>query len=837
MFKRPSLFVTAASSLVAIAASSVYLGAGAQAPAPVSSAPAVPAAARQQAAAAAPAGTPEAVVRRYCMGCHNSRTKSGNLSFTDVDLTDIGSHPEIWERVVRKVGAGMMPPAGMPRPDPAAMDGFLAAISNDLDRAFDTRPDPGRTEPLHRLNRTEYANAIRDLLVVDIDAADFLPADDASYGFDNMAGVLRLSQALMERYLSAAKTIARMAVGTPLPTPDGKTYRIPPDVQQHDRMVGLPFGTRGGTLVQHLFPQTGSYEFKIEVAGAAAPKAAHKLELTIDGVQVKTFDFAPVNARGPEGVYEVDGKLAVTLPVTGGPHDIGVAFYRKPADLVEQVREPFPNPRISGNDGGPGGSMPVVTNVSIVGPYEAEGPGSTPSRQRIFVCRPTGAAQEATCARTVIERLARRAYRGNVASTDIDTLLTFYRDGRKEGGSFDSGIESAIRRMLVDPNFLFRIETAPAGPTTRQTGATARTVQNASATTAAYRVSDVELASRLSFFLWSSIPDDELLDLAARGRLKDPVVLEQQVKRMVNDPRSVALTKNFAGQWLLIRNIATVRPGDPFSLAFDETLREAMDRESELFFDSVIRENRPVPELLTAHYTFLNERLAEHYGIPGVQGNHFRRVDLPADSPRGGILGQGSVLTVTSHAIRTSPVIRGKWILNNILGAPPPDPPPNVPALPEQRTQAKTQTMRQRMAAHRANPVCATCHNMIDPAGFALENFDAIGRWRTVDESFNPIDASGQLPDGSKFNGVADLKQVLTAKPERFTKTVAEKMLTYALGRGLEYYDMPAVRRIVADAAKDDYRFQSLILGIVRSYPFTMRRAEPAPASGTSAAH
>lgn len=782
-------------------------------------------------AAASQSSGHASVVNRYCLGCHNARTKAGNLSLADVVGADIATNAPVWERVIRKVGAGMMPPAGTPRPDAAVLNGFLSSVATELDRAFDKSPNPGRTATFHRLNRTEYTNVIRDLLAVDIEAAEILPPDDASYGFDNMAGVLGLSQSLLERYLAAAKSIARTAVGSPLPTPDGETYRVAPDVQQHDRMAGLPFGTRGGTLARHRFPQNGEYEFKIEVTGVGGVRAAHKLELTIDGEQVKVFEFAPADARQPNSVYEVSGQLAVRLPVTAGAHAVGVAFYRKPPDLVEQIREPFPNPRISGNEGGPGGSMPVVTSLTIIGPHRATGPGDTPSRQRIFVCRPGAGLSESACAKRILDRLARRAFRGHGTARDTASLVSFYEAARKDGDDFEAGIESAIRRMLVDPNFLFRVEADPATPT--RAGAAARAVAAAQAPSM-YRVGDLELASRLSFFLWSSIPDDELLDAAAQGRLKDPVVLARQTRRMLNDPRSIALTRNFAAQWLLVRNIDTVRPGDPFSLAFDETLRQAMNTESELFFDSVIRENRPITDLLTARYTFLNERLATHYGMTGVQGNHFRRVELPADSPRGGILGQASVLTVTSHAIRTSPVLRGKWILNNILGSPPPDPPPNVPALPEAKTQARMQTMRQRMAAHRANAVCAACHNMIDPAGYVLEHFDAIGRFRTVDESFNPIDASGQLPDGSKFNGVAELRNVLASRPERFATTIAEKMLTYALGRGLESYDMTAVRRIVADAGKDQYKFQSLIVGIVKSYPFTMRRAESEAATGAA---
>jgi hypothetical protein len=776
-------------------------------------------------------------LNRYCVGCHNRRTLAGNFQLEDLDVTNVGANSATWEKIYRKVAAGMMPPSGRPRPDEATEDGFVAWMATELDRNFDRVPNPGRTETFHRLNRTEYRNAVRDLLGVDVVVSSFLPPDDSSYGFDNMAGVLRLSQSLMERYLSAARTVARLAVGSPPPAMGGDTYRIAPDTQQHDRAAGLPFGTRGGTVARHWFPQDGEYLIKLEVAGANTARDTHRLEITVDGAQVKMFSLGGRGGRPPEP-WEPESKLEARVQVKGGPHDVGVTFYRRPPDLLEQTRDPFPNPRISGNDGGPGGSMPALTSLTVIGPENAQPTDDTPSRRQIFVCTPATPAQEPRCAREILAKLARRAYRGLGTEKDVESLLAFYNDGRKDGGSFDAGIELAIRRLLVDPSFLFRVESAPLTTSSRPATRPISTAAPAGASGLVYRISDLELASRLSFFIWSSIPDDELLDLASQGRLKDPVVLDKQVRRLLADPRSVSLTQNFAGQWLLVRNMGTVRPGDPFALAFDETLREAMEKETELFFDSIVRENRPLTEILTGDYTFLNERLAQHYGIPGIQGSHFRRVALPADSPRRGILGQGAVLTVTSHAIRTSPVLRGKWILNNILGTPPPDPPPNVPTLPEQRTQAKVRTMRERMSAHRANPVCAACHNMIDPAGFALENFDAIGRWRTVDESFNPIDASGALPDGTKFTGVSELRAALTRRPQRFANTVAEKLLTYALGRGLEPYDMTAVRRIVAETKKDDYRFQSLVLAIVKSYPFTMRRSEPAEAqTGAGAAH
>jgi uncharacterized protein DUF1592/uncharacterized protein DUF1588/uncharacterized protein DUF1585/uncharacterized protein DUF1595 len=479
----------------------------------------------------------------------------------------------------------------------------------------------------------------------------------------------------------------------------------------------------------------------------------------------------------------------------------------------------------SGTGGGPTGLPARLTSVTIVGPYNPAGPGDTPSRRRIFVCRPATTAREAACARTILTSLARRGYRGMQTPANVQVLVDFYQKGRADGGTFEQGIEFALRRLLVSPEFLYRIENDPV----------ARTAKIASTRSLAYKIGDLELASRLSFFLWSSIPDDELLDLASKGVLGNADVLNKQVKRMLADARSATLTQNFGGQWLLVRNMATVRPGETYSFAFDETLRQSMQRETELFLDSAMRENRGVMELLTASYTFLNERLAQNYGIPNVQGSEFRRVTLPADSPRGGLLGQGSILTVTSPAIRTSPVIRGKWILNNILGSPPPDPPPNVPALSDQKTQARMKTMRERMAQHRSNPGCASCHSMIDPAGFALENFDAIGRWRTVDESFNPIDPSGALPDGSEFKSFGEFRTALASRPERFAHTFAEKLLTYALGRGLEYYDMPAVRKILADTAPEGYRIQSIILGIVNSYPFRYRRVNDAPQQRTDA--
>ena len=763
-----------------------------------------------------------ALLDDYCVTCHNQRTVDGQserptaltsqlraigLALDAFDVSAVAANPADWEPVVRKLRAGLMPPAGRRRPEQGTLDEFRAWLETELDGAAAARPNPGRTATFHRLNRAEYRNAIRDLLALEIEVADFLPADDAGFGFDNIGGVLRMSQSLMERYLNASRVISRLAVGSAPPLPFSETFRTAQDEQQQDRATGLPFGTRGGMLVSYQFPQDAEYDLSIRVSGARGLEEQNRIEITIDG--------EPVDLSG----VQLGSTIELRVPVAAGPRDIGVAFYRNPPVLVEQVRERFQNPRTAGNSGGPGGSMPTVTSLTIAGPYDALGPGNTPSRERVFVCRPATASEEPECARTILSGLARRAYRRPVTEADVEVLLEFFEMGRADSGGFadgsnagfESGIELALRRLLVSPEFLVRIEADPAGI----------------APDTPYAVTDLELASRLSFFLWSSIPDDELLAVAERGALSQPAELERQVRRMIADPRSKELTTNFTGQWLQLRNLATlVRPGAPYSVAFDETLRQAMITETEMFFEHVVREDRSVLELLTADYTYLNGRLAGHYGIPNVQGAHFRRVTLPPDSPRGGLLGHGSILTLTSHAIRTSPVLRGKWILNNILGTPPPDPPPNIPALEDRQTQLRLGTMRERMSAHRDNPVCAACHSMIDPAGFALEGFDAIGRSRVVDEYFNALDTSGSLPDGTAFDGARELRAALVLHPERFVGTVTEKLMTYALGRGLDYYDMPAVRRIVREAADDGYGMQSIIIGIVNSYPFLHRRSE-----------
>ena len=793
------------------------------APAPLAAQTVEPATAEGAASLAAH----RALLDRYCVTCHNEGVVTGRerprsalvsqlrgvgLTLDTLDLANIGRHAGEWEKVVRKLRGGVMPPAGRPRPDAAELEGFVAWLEDELDREWALTRNPGRTATFHRLNRTEYRNAIRDLLAVEIEADDFLPADDASFGFDNIGGILRMSQSLMERYLAAARTISRLAIGSPPPAVAADTYEAAQDLPQHGRVEELPFGTRGGLYIEHLFPRDADYDVRVELTGTRNLAENHDLEVTVDGEPVKLVTLGPAPDGEPDNPYASASIVDFRVPVPAGPREVGVTFFKKPSALVEQVREPFPNPRVAGNTGGLAGRQPFVRSVTITGPYGGTGATETPSRERIFTCRPPDAADETACAREILAGLARRAFRRPVAPDDAElgVLLDFYERGRG-GGSFEDGIELALRRLLVSPEFLYRVEADPEGV---EPGAP-------------YRVADLDLASRLSFFLWSSIPDDELLAAAEQGRLREPAELERQVRRMVADPRSETLTTNFAAQWLQLRNLeTTVRPGDPFSVAFDESLRQSMLRETELFVDSMVRDDRSMVELLTADYTFLNERLADHYGLPGVTGSHFRRVDLPAAGARRGILGHGSILTLTSHAIRTSPVLRGKWILDNLLGTPPPDPPANVPALNDQRTQAKRPTVRERLEDHRDNPACSACHAMIDPTGFALENFDAIGRWREVDESFNPIDPSGVLPDGRAFGDVAGMRAALVADPEQFVTTVTEKLMTYALGRGVDYYDMPSLRRIVRGAAADDYRFQSIILGIVTSDPFLMRRSQ-----------
>jgi hypothetical protein len=748
-----------------------------------------------------------AAIDRYCASCHNSKVKAAGLALDAMSVEKIDQHPEVWEKVVRKLRARYMPPAGLPRPDERTYQAIVSTLEASLDSASTAKPNPGRTDTFRRLNRTEYQNAIRDLLAIEADVASLLPSDESSHGFDNVT-VGNLSPALLERYLSAAQKISRLAVGRPTRSPGGDTITLPPDLTQEERFDELPFGTRGGTVVRYTFPLDGQYEIQLRLArdrneyieGLTEP---HEVELMLDGERVQLFTVKPP-PRG-EDHHLVEKDLHIRVPVKAGPHVLGAAFLKKPSALLETERQPYQahfnmdrHPRI----------QPAVYSVSITGPYEAKGAGDTPSRRRIFVCQPSKPGEEDGCAKRILSTLMRRAYRRPVIDADLQVPLKFYKDARKDGG-FEAGVEMALRAVLVSPEFLFRVEQDPAG----------------AAPDTAYRITDLELASRLSFFLWSSIPDDELLETAIRGKLRTPAVLEKEVRRMLTDVRSRAMVGNFAEQWLYLRNLASTTPDMRAFPDFDDNLRQAFRQETELFFESIMREDRSVLDLLRANYTFINERLAKHYGIPNVYGSRFRRITFGDDGVRGGLLRQGSILTVTAYATRTSPVIRGKWIMANIVGMPPPPPPPFVPALKENSGGGKILSMRERMAEHRANPACSGCHQLMDPVGFSLENYDAVGRWRTAEEG-KPIDAAGGLPDGSKFDGVSGLQQALLSRPEVFVTTFTEKLLTYALGRGVEYYDAPAIRKVVRDAGAKDFRFSSVILGVVNSTPFQMRRSQ-----------
>jgi hypothetical protein len=791
-----------------------------------------------RAQSAPPAAAQKALLDRYCVGCHNERTKSGDLSLANANLQALGGNAEVWERVIRKLRAGMMPPAGNPRPDEASYHGLITFLEGEIDRSAMARPNPGRTETLHRLNRAEYRNAVRDVLGLTVDVAHFLPADDASYGFDNMAGALKLNQSNLERYLAAAMEVSRLAVGGAPTAPASVTFPVPVDQPQYDQVEGLPFGTRGGTLIHYNFPRDGEYEITVsltcttevdlECNGSLGWASQHELQILLDSALLKSFTLQPraVNMGNPneptlEGITIKDERWRVRLPVKAGMHEVGATFVKGPA--VEYVRsgyrKRFERPFRYYADTQLI-AEPFVDKVVIAGPFDVGGTlgltGETESRRTIFSCKPAAAAEEAPCARAILSKLARRAYRRPVNATDVTELMTFYRQGR-EDGSFDAGIEMAIRRMLVSTKFLFRMEADPAG----------------AADGTNYRLSDLELASRLSFFLWSSVPDEALLADAVKGQLHTPAVLRRHVSRMLADSRSSALVENFFAQWLKLRHIEQLRPSEALFPDFDAELRAAFRRETELFVDHIIRADRSVLDLLSADYTFLNARLARHYGIQGVGGTDFRKVQYPDDRRRG-LLGHGSVLALTSHAIRTSPVFRGKWVLENILATPPPPPPANVPPLQEEELGSrKVMTMREKMAVHRANPVCAACHSMIDPAGFALENFDPVGRWRDHDDAFKPLDTTGVLPDGTKFATLGEFRRALSARPDRFVANLTEKLLGYALGRGIEYYDQPAVRQMVSEASRTQYRFSSLVQAIVSSQPFQMRRVSTAELSAS----
>jgi mono/diheme cytochrome c family protein len=747
---------------------------------------------------AAQAQTPAAVFTQYCITCHNSRLKTAGLVIDPAEAAHASTNPELWEKVIRKLRSESMPPAAAPRPSPAVYDSVATFLETEIDHAAAAKPAPGTLPLLHRLTRTEYQNAVRDLLALDslpkeMDISLLLPADNVSSGFDNLADLLFVSPATMERYLDAARKISRLAVGDPEMPVMVNIHRMHPEQWQEERVDELSFGTRGGLAVRSYFPLDADYNFKLDVAGAA--RDTYQIEISIDGERMQLIPIGGNGGgrggrgRGGRGAA-AEAPMEYRIPVKAGSRLVGVTFIERNQARDEETLKPRIRAR---------GSLPALAGVTISGPYNVKGSGDTPARRRLFVCKPASGLDDLTCAKKILTTLTRRAYRRPSTDADVQRLLPFYTAGKMEGG-FDRGIQKALERVLVSPQFMFRIESEPT---------------NVAAGTA-YRISDLELASRLSFFIWSSIPDDELLDAAVAGKLKNAATLEQQVRRMLADARSESMVTNFAAQWLYLRDIEAKQPDELLFPNWDETLREAFRKETELFVDSIVRSNASIMELLTANYTFVNERLAKHYGIPNVSGSFFRRVTLPEGSPRGGLLGQGSILTITSYANRTSPVLRGKWVLENLLAAAPPPPPPNVPALKiEGPEPGQTLTMREAMTMHRASPACAGCHARMDPIGFSMENFDAVGRWRDRD-SGNPIDAG---------DGMRGLRKMLLEHSGEFVSAFTEKLLMYAVGRNLQYYDSPAIREIVRSAAPGKYAFSSLVLGVVKSVPFQMRRS------------
>ena len=762
----------------------------------------------QTAGAVAPTiSSQKALVNRYCVTCHNERRQTpagAPLMLDKLNIDLVAEHPDVWEKVARKVRSGAMPPVSMPRPDAATLKQWVESLESALDRAAAASPQVGRPAPVHRLNRAEYANAVRDLLGLEVEGRELLPADDSGYGFDNIGDVLSVSPGLLERYMLAAAKISRQALGDVTLRPTTVTYKVSPLLLQTFRMSeDLPFGSRGGLAFRHHFPLDAEYVIKVDLSrnlDGGQIRGVHEMEVRLDRALVQR-----ITVDASKGGGSGKAPIEVRVPVKGGQRLVSVSF-------VGSIDQQLPR------DGRPAPPPPTafayqlypidaaVNNVQIVGPYNGKVPESAETRARVFVCEPASTREEDACARRILSTLARRAYRRPVTDADLKPLLQAFAAGRQKG-DFEHGIKWALEAVLVSPKFLFRVEEEPTGGRGQLA-----------------RVSDLELASRLSFFLWSSIPDDELLREAEQGRLQQPTVLAAQVQRMVADPRSSALVTNFAGQWLWLRNLRSSAPNADLFPEFDDNLREALVRETELFLLDQLQSDRSLVDLLTADYTFLNERLARHYGIPNVYGSHFRRVQYP-DNRRAGLLGHGSILTVTAYPNRTSPVVRGKWLLENLLGAPPPPPPPNVPALRENGEGAKPTTVRERIEAHRANPVCASCHAQMDPLGFALENFDAVGKYRAVDaESKTPIDSSGQLVDGQKFDGPAEFRRLLLARQQDFVRTVAEKLMTYALGRGVEYYDQPVLRQILRDAAAHDNRWSAIVKGIVASAPFQYRQ-------------
>lgn len=755
--------------------------------------------------AGAPTASPRALLDQYCVTCHNQKMKTAGLMLDQMDPARVAESTEAWEKVVRKLRAGMMPPQGMPRPGAAAYEGLTVALENELDRAAAAKPNLA-TASVQRINRTEYANAIRDLLGLEIDPAVYLPADDASYGFDNVASGLQISPALVEGYVTAASKLSRLALGRET-SPSRKMYYAREDYSQEEQVDGLPFGTRGGMLVHHYFPADGDYIISwVPVRNTVGTlyggdSENEQVELTIDGARIKLYE---IGKDIPLSMNVQADKNEVRIAVKAGQHAVGAAFIAN--TFVPHVFLNRSYRRSILDDNPIEGIMqtPQVSRITIQGPVNGLPANDTASRRKILTCDPAKSTDLA-CARAILTPLARTAYRRPLTEADMATLMSFYQSGREDG--FEGGIERALQFVLSHPEFIFRSERAPVNV---QPGR-------------AYRISDLELASRLSFFLWSTGPDDELIGLASQGKLKDPAVLDRQVRRMLADPRSQELVKNFAGQWLGLRTMQNSTPEGTIYPDFDDNLRQSMRTEAEMFFESVLRENRSVVDLLTADYTFVNERLAVHYGIPGIYGTRFRRTKLEGDlEVRRGLLGKGSVQLVTSNSDRTSPVLRGKWVMENILGTIPPDPPPNVPPLRPTGRSVAGETMRQRMEEHRSNPACASCHRMMDPIGLALENFDGIGKWRTT-EAGQKVDASGQLVDGARIDGVLSLRQALLRYSPQFVRVVTEKLLTYALGRGVEFRDMPVVRSILRQAARDEYRLTSIVMNIVKSAPFQMR--------------
>jgi cytochrome c551/c552 len=763
---------------------------------------------------------PRALFDKYCVTCHNARLKTAGLMLDTIEVDRAGDAAETLEKVASKLRTREMPPAGAPRPDTATYRAVIAALESALDRASESQPHPGRV-PVHRLNRTEYANAIRDLLALEVDGRSLVADEPVLTGFDNVASVLTVSPALLESYMSAAATVSRLALGDPTLNPVVDTFKVPTAMVQDDRAgERQPFGSRGGTTVRYPFPLDGDYTIKVVLKrqlylyliGMGEPR---QIDVRLDGTLLKRFTIggegkgmtAPEsfagNTQGDPGwevyMHTADEGLEVRVPVKAGTRDVSVSFVRQywePEGVLQPPQRGFArttNELYFGD--------PAVDRVLVGGPYEARRPNDTPSRRRIFVCRPPSGASDEPCARKILSTLARRAYRRPVTETEVATLMEFYRAGRSEGG-FEAGIQRGLRRVLSAPNFVFRVEHEPANvpPGTP------------------YQIDAIDLASRLSFFLWSSIPDDELLDLAVRGTLRNPMVLEGQVRRMLQDPRSHTLVDNFANQWLKLGRLSGIVPDVDEFPDFDENLRDALQQETREFVASQLREDRSVIDLVAANYTFVNERLARHYQIPRVYGSHFRRVTFD-DGIRGGLLGQAGILTATSYPNRTSPVLRGRWLLETMLGAPPPAPPPDVPALKENSAEGERHSVRERLEAHRKNPGCAVCHVRMDPLGFSLENFDALGKWRTMSDG-SPVDASASLPDGSRFEGVTGLRALLVSHREDFVRTFTNRLMSYAIGRGTEYYDWPAVRKVVREAEADDHRWSAIIMGIVRSVPF-----------------